>query len=84
VSPHFGGEDGGVTMAARKNDPVRVLRVKKGESLKSINAKLREALTAADLQRYTEIDEGVPMEKVIADLRAIQRDETQKRKMKRA
>jgi hypothetical protein len=71
-------------MAARKKDDViRVMRVKKGESSKSIYARLRKAFTAADLQRYTEIEEGVPMEQVLAELEAIQREKTGKRKKKK-
>jgi hypothetical protein len=70
-------------MTARKNGAIRVLRVKKGESLKAIYAKLRKAFTAADLQKYTEIEEGIPMEQVLSDLEAIQSEETQKRKKKK-
>jgi hypothetical protein len=70
-------------MAARKEDAIRVLRVKKGESDKSIYARLRKAFAAADLQKYTEIEEGIPMEQVLAELEAIQREETQKQKKKK-
>jgi hypothetical protein len=71
-------------MAARKKDDViRVMRVKKGESDKSIYARLRKAFTAADLQRYTEIEEGIPMAQVLAELEAIQREGTGKQKKKK-
>jgi hypothetical protein len=70
-------------MAARKKDAIRVLRVKKGETDKSIYARLRKAFTAADLQKYTEIEEGIPMEQILAELEAIQREETQARKKKK-
>jgi len=66
-------------MTARKNGAIRVLRVKKGERLKAIYARLRKAFTAEDLQKYTEIEEGIPMDRVLADLEAIQREETQER-----
>jgi hypothetical protein len=67
-------------MAKRKVAPIPILRVKKGESLKSIYAKARRAFTAADLQKYTEIDEGIPAEQVVAELEAIDRGEKAKRK----
>jgi hypothetical protein len=70
-------------MAARKDDAFRTLRVKKGESDKSIYARLRKAFTAADLQRYTEIEEGIPVEQILADLEKIQREESQKRRKKK-
>ena len=68
------------SFAAPKNSPIRILRVKKGDSLKTIYAKARRAFTAADLQKYTEIEEGIPLEQIIADMEAIQREETEKRK----
>jgi hypothetical protein len=49
-------------MAARKKDAIPILRVKKGDSLKTIYAKARKAFTAADLQKYTVIEEGIPAE----------------------
>jgi hypothetical protein len=69
-------------MPARKDDAIRVLRVKKGESDKSIYARLRKAFTAADLQKYTEIEEGNPAEQVLAELVAIDRETKQKSKRK--
>jgi hypothetical protein len=45
------------------------------EELKAIYAKMREEFTAADLQKYTEIEEGIPAEVVLAELEAIQRGE---------
>ncbi|HEY7159072.1 MAG TPA: hypothetical protein VH575_34330 [Gemmataceae bacterium] len=67
-------------MAKRKENGIRILRVKDTDDLPAIYAKLRKAFTAADLQKYTEIEEGIPMEQVLAELEAIQREETQKRK----
>ena len=70
-------------MAARKSSPpVPILRIKKGDSLKTIYAKARKAFTAADLQKYTEIEEGIPAEQIIAEMEAIDREETEKRKRK--
>lgn len=69
-------------MAARKNGKIPVLRIKKGDSLKTIYAKVRRAFTAADLQKYTEMEEGVPFEQVLAEIKAIQAEPPRKRKPK--
>jgi hypothetical protein len=67
-------------MPKRKDDVIRVLRVKDTDDLPTIYAKLRRRFTAADLQRFTEIEEGIPAEQVLAELEAIHREETNKRK----
>jgi hypothetical protein len=41
------------------------------EQLKEAYALAKTAFTAEDLQRYTEVDEGVPMEQVLAELEEI-------------
>jgi hypothetical protein len=69
-------------MAERKKDQVPVLRIKKGDSLKTIYAKARRAFTAADLQKYTELEEGVPAEQILEELEAVDREEIRKRKRK--
>jgi hypothetical protein len=51
--------------------PIRHLRIKKGQDLKAFYAKRRRAFTAADLQQYTEMEEGIPAEKVLAELEAL-------------
>jgi len=43
------------------------------EELAKAYALARETFTAEDLQRYTELDQGIPMEDVLAEL-----EETQK------
>jgi hypothetical protein len=43
------------------------------EELKKIHALFKEQFTAADLQRYTELDEGVPFEDMLKALREKQR-----------
>ncbi len=68
--------------ARRRNGRIRILRVKKGDSLKTIYAKARRAFTAADLQKYTEIEEGIPFDQIIAELESIQREEMKKRRKK--
>jgi hypothetical protein len=62
------------------NSAVPVLRVKKGARLKAIYAAARQAFTAADLQKYTEIEEGIPADQVLAELEAVDREEIQKRR----
>jgi hypothetical protein len=69
-------------MTQRRNRKIPVLRVKKGDSLKTIYAKARRAFTAADLQRYTEVEKGIPARQILAELEAIDRKETEKRKRK--
>jgi hypothetical protein len=44
------------------------------EELKEAYALAKASFTAADLQRYTEIDEGVPMDEFLAELEEIQRE----------
>jgi hypothetical protein len=70
-------------MPARKKNAIPILRVKKGDSLKTIYAKARKAFTAADLQKYTVIEEGIPAEQVLAEMEAIVREETLKRQRKK-
>ena len=43
------------------------------EDLKEAYALARAAFTADDLQRYTEVDEGIPVEKVLAEMEETQR-----------
>jgi hypothetical protein len=69
-------------MAERKKSAVPVLRIKKGDTLKTIYAKARKALTAADVQKYTEVEEGIPAEQILQELEAVDREETRKRKRK--
>jgi hypothetical protein len=57
---------------ANRNGKIPILRVKKGDSLKTIYAKVRRAFTAADLQKYTEIEEGIPLEQILEELKANQ------------
>jgi hypothetical protein len=70
-------------MANQRNGPIRVLRVKKGESRKSIYAKARRAFTAADLQRYTESEEMLPAEDLVKELDAIHRGGVRKQRRKK-
>ena len=72
-------------MAGRNSDAIRILWIKKGDDLKTIYAKAKKAFTAADLQRYTEIDEeGISGEQLLAELEAIHREESAKMKKREA
>ena len=66
-------------MGEKNHRAIRHLQVKKGDDLKAIYAKGRRAFTAADLQRYTEIEEGIPAEKVLAELEALAKATKRKR-----
>ncbi len=67
-------------MAKRKKPAIPILRIKKGDSLKTIYTKAQRAFTAADLQKFTEIEEGIPAAQVLAELEALDREASRKRK----
>jgi hypothetical protein len=69
-------------MASQKEGAIPILRVRKGASLKEIYAAARRAFTAADLAKYAEIEEGIPVEQVIAEMEAIQHETEQRKKRK--
>jgi hypothetical protein len=60
-------------MAARKDPPIPILKIKKGDGLKTIYAKFQRAFTAADLQKFTEIEEGIPARQLLKELQALDR-----------
>jgi len=60
-------------MPRKKKAEVRILKVPKNASLRQIYKIARESFTAADLQKYTEVEEGVPMERILAEMEEIQR-----------
>ena len=69
-------------MPHKKRDTVPVLRIKKGDSLRTIYAKAHRAFSAADLQKYTEVEEGIPARQVLADLEALDREARAKQRRK--
>ena len=69
-------------MAERKYNPIRQLRVKKTDDLKTIYAKVKRAFTAADLQQYTINEDGVPADQVVAELQELARTAPRRRKKK--
>jgi hypothetical protein len=68
----------------KKTNSDSILVVPKNATLKQISAIYRQQFTAADLQKFTELDEGIPMEDVIAELEKIQLRETRKKRKKKA
>ena len=69
-------------MARKKIEGLRIIRVKDTDDDKIIYAKALRAFTAADLQKFTEIEPGIPAEQVVAEMEAIDREETEKRKQR--
>ena len=68
-------------MAKRKPDKPRKRPLSKEERrLKAIYAKSRKEFSAADLQKYTVNEKGVPIEKVLAELEVAHREFMRKRK----
>ncbi len=67
-------------MPNSKNPAVTRMWVKKGASLKDIYAQVKRSFTAADLQAFTEIEEGIPAEEVAAKLEAMAKKPSRKRK----
>jgi hypothetical protein len=68
-------------MAKKKpNKPRKRSLSKEEQRLKAIYAKSRREFSAADLQKYTVNEKGVPIEKVLAELEAAHREFMRKRK----
>jgi hypothetical protein len=68
-------------MAKRKPDKSRRRPLSKEERrLQAIYAKSRREFSAADLQKFTEIEAGVPFEEVLAEVEATHREFMRKRK----
>jgi hypothetical protein len=67
-------------MAKRDNGAFRRLRIKESDDLKAIYARVKKSFTAADLQRYTEVGQGIPAEQLVAELESIHKQELRKMK----
>jgi hypothetical protein len=67
-------------MTNRKNNKPRQPRKKEDKELQAIYDRVRREFSAADLQKYTEIEETVPLDQVIARMEAIHRKITEKKK----
>jgi hypothetical protein len=60
-------------MAKKKKLQFPILKVRKGATLREIYKRAREEFTAADLQKYTEVDDPmVPAAEVLATMEEIQ------------
>lgn len=61
-------------MAKRKENNFRRSRGKIDKKLQAIYAKSRAEFSAADLQKFTVTEKGIPLEKVIAEMEKIQKN----------
>jgi hypothetical protein len=67
-------------MPRKKNNQIPLLVVPKNATLRQIYAIYRKEFTAADLQRYTEIEPMVPARQLLAELEAIDKEESRRRR----
>jgi hypothetical protein len=67
----------------KKKDEIPILKIRKGATLREIYARAREQFSAADLQKFTEIEEGIPAEQVLAKMEEIHRQFLPRKKVKR-
>ncbi|HEV3261286.1 MAG TPA: hypothetical protein VG013_30815 [Gemmataceae bacterium] len=66
-------------MGKRKDDKPGRRRKDEDQELRDLYAKMRQEFTAADLQKYTEVEEGIPADEVLAEMEAIQRKYARKK-----
>jgi hypothetical protein len=59
-------------MSKRRSGTLR--RNKRNEQLQAIYAKSRREFSAADLQKFTVMERGIPLQKVISRMQQIQRN----------
>jgi len=64
----------------KKKAAANALKVPRNASIRQIYARARAAFSAADLQRYTEIEPTIPAEQLLAELQAIHQRATLGRK----
>lgn len=69
-------------MPTKPKDAARE-RKKKRVSLRALYDKHRREFSAADLQKFTEVEPGIPIDVVIAGMEEIQRQEELKMKAKK-
>ena len=67
-------------MSEQKNDKSRRSKAKVDKKLQAIYDKSRREFSAADLQKFTEIEEGIPFQEVIAELEKIHRETTKRKR----
>jgi predicted metalloprotease len=71
-------------MAKRKNEKPQRSKTTEDVELKALYAKMRKAFTAADLQKYTVIEKGIPAEEVVAEMEKIHRQFSKKKGLRNA
>ena len=59
-------------MAKRKSAKTPARKLDDSKYLQAVYAKSRREFSAADLQKFTEVEEGIPLEKLIAAMERIQ------------
>lgn len=69
-------------MAKKKKFEIPILKVPKNATLRQIYAAYKKQFTAADLAKYAEDEPMVPAEQLLAELEAIHREASAKRKKK--
>ncbi len=67
-------------MADRKTRKPGGSSRKKPQSVRAVYARIKREFSAADLQKYTVIEEGIPAEQVLAEMEAIHRKVSARRK----
>jgi hypothetical protein len=67
----------------KKYNGVKILKVRKGASLKEIYRASKEQFTAADLARFCQDEPMIPIEKFLADMKAIHERALRQRKKKK-
>lgn len=71
-------------MASKKKPTVPILEVPPNATLRQIYDIVKKNFTAADLQKYTDLEEpGVPLEEVVAAMDAIHKKATPKGQIKK-
>jgi hypothetical protein len=67
-------------MPTKKKELIPIVKVPRNATLRQIYAKLRQEFTAADLQKFTDIEPTVPAEQLLSELEAIHAAATKKRR----
>jgi hypothetical protein len=67
-------------MAKRKNNRAQKSSSSNHKQLQALYDKYRQEFSAADLQRYTECEEGIPADKVLAELEGLYREHSRKKR----
>jgi hypothetical protein len=66
-------------MPKKKKSPLPILHVRKGATQREVYAASRAQFTAADLQKFTEVDQPmIPFDQLLDELDAITKEEAAK------